>query len=318
MGGRHTRITALAVTVLALAGAPAAHATFHLMSVREVYPGSSGSATAQEAEYVELQMYSAGQNFVQGHTITVYNASGSETGSATFAADMAKGTNQSTLLAATPAAATQFGMTPDATLSAGSLNPIGGAACWESLDCVAWGNFKGSVLAPVGTPADPAGIPDGMALQRTIARNCPTLLEQGDDSDDSSLDFLNALPTPRPNSIVPPEHACASQAPDGGGSSKPGAAGGGQAAGRRPQTSIRRGPPHVSRRRSATFRFTSSQPNSTFLCRLDGRLFKRCHSPLTLRHLKLGQHLFRVKARAPGGATDRSAAVWSFRVLARR
>jgi hypothetical protein len=315
MGGQRIFTAVLTVTAALLAAAPAAHATFHLMSIREVYPGS---AAAPGAEYVELQMYSPGQNHVQGHTITVYDAAGAETGSATFAADVAQGANQSTLLAATPAAESQFGVAADVAMPASdSLDPAGGAACWESLDCVAWGSFHGSVLAPVGTPADPAGIPDGLALRRTIAPNCSTLLDGGDDSNNSAADLLDAIPAPRPNSVVPSEHAC-SQAAPGGNGGKPGSGGGGNAAGRRPQTSIRRGPPHVSRQRSATFRFVSDQPGSTFLCRLDGRPFRNCHSPFTLRHLRPGRHLFRVEARAPGGATDRSPAAWSFRVLPRR
>jgi hypothetical protein len=313
MRGRRILTAVLASTAALFVAAPAAWATFHLISIREVYPGSAASP---KAEYVELQMYSGGQNFVQGHTITVYDATGAETGSATFAADAAQGANQSTLLAATPDAKSQFGIVADASLDAGSLKADGGAACWESLDCVAWGDFKGSVLGPVGAPADPAGIPDGLALQRTIAPKCPTLLESGDDTNNSAADFFDATPAPRPNSVAPSEHACPlAAAPGSGGGGKPGA-GGGQAG--RPQTSIRSGPPRVSHNRTATFRFASSQPGSTFLCKLDNRRFKRCRSPHTLRGLRPGRHVFRVKARAPGGATDASPAVWAFRVLAGR
>lgn len=48
-----------------------ASAAFHIMKVVQVYAATSGS-------YVELQMYTAGQNFVNGHTITVYDAAGAE------------------------------------------------------------------------------------------------------------------------------------------------------------------------------------------------------------------------------------------------
>ncbi len=52
-----------------LASAVPAQATFHLMSIREVYPGS---AAAPESSYVELQMYAAGQEMVEhpwGHAV---------------------------------------------------------------------------------------------------------------------------------------------------------------------------------------------------------------------------------------------------------
>ena len=41
------------------------------MSIREVY-----AVPRIHDSYVELQMYAAGQNFVGGHSVTVYNASG--------------------------------------------------------------------------------------------------------------------------------------------------------------------------------------------------------------------------------------------------
>ena len=46
-------------------------ATFHEVSIREVFPGDS---TSPEAQYVELQSYSPGQNLVDGHMVWFYNA----------------------------------------------------------------------------------------------------------------------------------------------------------------------------------------------------------------------------------------------------
>jgi hypothetical protein len=307
-------VAALVALALGLAASPAS-ATFHLVSIREVYPGSVASPQAQ---YVELQMYASGQNLVGGHTLSFYDAAGSPSGSATFGGDVGGDANQSTLLAASPAAESQFGVLADVAMPGDSLDPSGGAACWESLDCVAWGSFHGSVLSPVGTPADPAGIPDGMALRRTIAPGCPTLLEGSDDSDNSAADFFDAAPAPRPNSVAPSERACVAQ---GGGAEAgrgPGAGGndGGNVAGR-PQTTIRSGPPRRSHRRRATFRFTSSQAGSSFLCKLDGAAFKSCRSPYVVRGLRPGAHVFRVKARVDGLA-DRTPATWAFRVLPKR
>ena len=313
-GRRGMPVAALAAT-LVLGIAPPAWATFHLISVREVFPGSGSSPQAQ---YVELQMYAGGQDHVQGHTLTFYDKSGGSSGSATFGGDVGAGATQSTILAASTAAESQFGVLADVSMPGTSLDPAGGAVCWEALDCVAWGSFKGSVLGPVGSPADPGGIPDGMALQRTIAPGCPTLLEAGDDSNDSATDFFDAAPAPRPNSVPPSERACATQA--GGGGAGAGQKGGGAGSGRatcRPQTTIRSGPPRASRKRTATFRFASSRPGSTFLCKLDRQRFKSCRSPYKVRRLKVGAHVFKVKASGPDGTTDRSPATWAFRVLPR-
>ncbi|HEX3173541.1 MAG TPA: hypothetical protein VHQ43_04890 [Solirubrobacterales bacterium] len=302
----------VAVTLVA---PPAAEATFHLISVREVFAGSSA---APQAEYVELQMYSGGQDLVGGHTLSFYDGAGASSGSASFGGDVANGANQSTVLAATPAAESLFGVAADTSMPADSLDPSGGAVCWESLDCVAWGSFHGTVLSAVGSPADSGGIPDGLALRRSIAPGCSTLLEAADDSDSSAADFFDAAPAPRPNSVAPSEHVCAAPGKEGGETGAGGGGGGaGKGAGGRPQTTIRSGPPHRSRRRTATFRFVSSKPGATFVCKLDGGRFKRCRSPYTLRGLAVGHHVFRVTARL-GGVADPSPARWAFRVLPRR
>lgn len=306
-----------AAIAVVLVAAPAAHATFHLISIREVYPGS---AAAPDSGYVELQMYASGQNLVKGHAVTVYDASGAAIGTFAFPANVTNSANQQTILVGDSGVQSAFGVEPDLTDPGLEIRRAGGAACWAgSIDCVSWGNFGGSTPSPSGTPADAGGIPDGMALRRTIEPRCPTLLEAGDDSDNSAADFAGAAPAPRPNSVPPSERACPTQA---GGGSEAGRGGGGAGAGpnsgRPPQTSIRRGPPRVSRSHTATFRFASSQPGSSFRCRLDRGPFRSCSSPYTARHLRPGRHLFQVAARAPGGAIDRSPAVWSFRVLAIR
>lgn len=313
MGGRRLVTSALVALAAALAWAPAAQATFHLMKVREVYPGSSASP---EAEYVELQMYAAGQNLVAGHSLDFLDTAGVQVGTAGFGADVANGANQSTLVAATPAAESQFGIVADTGMPGGSLDPAGGAVCWEAIDCVSWGSFHGSALSPTGAPADPLGIPDGMALRRTIAPGCPTLLEAGDDSDDSTADFADAFPAPSPNSVAPSEQACDSQEAAKNGDPSPGRGGpaGGAGRAKAPQTKIRRRPGRVTRDRTPSFRFASNLPRARFLCELDRRRFMTCHSPFTTPRLRPGPHVFRVEARAPSGATDRSPATWRFRV----
>lgn len=298
---------------LSFAPAPAA-ASFHLMQIREVYPGS---VVSTEAEYVELQMWASGQNLVAGHVVRSYDAAGNVTGTSSFAHDAAGGANQSTLLLATPQAEAQFGVAADASIAAGSLSPTGGAVCWEALDCVAWGSFGGALPSPAGTPAAPGGIPDGMALRRSIAGGCATSLDPADDNDNSAADFTVVFPSPRPNSVPPAEHACGTGV-TGGGPVGGGGIGGsegptGGAAGRI-DTLLLRKPPHRTRDHTPSFRFVADEPGAGFECKLDRKRYRRCRSPFTTKPLAAGSHRFLVRARADK-EVDPTPATWRFRVL---
>jgi hypothetical protein len=287
---------------------PAASATFHLMQIREVYPGSAASPGA---EYVELQMWAEDQNHVGGHLLRTYNAVGGVTGVDAFPADVPRGADQSTLVLATPEAEATFGFVADAGISpSGQLDPGGGAVCWESIDCVAWGNFSGTLPSPAGSPAAPAGIPDGMALRRTIAPGCATLLEPSDDHDNSAADFAPVFPAPRPNSVAPGERPCGGTAAGGSGGAAGGAAGRGA-----PATALRGKPPKRSRDRTPTFRFGADETAVAFECRIDSRPFRACRSPFTAGRLGLGHHLFRVRARDDSGLADPSPATYGFAVM---
>lgn len=297
----------LAVVTLAWGAAPA-RATFHEMSIREVYPGSIAQP---DAEYVELQMWAPGQNLVGGHWLKTYNASGGLLSTTTFANDVAGDANQSTILLATPAAESAFGVVPDTAMAPGQLDPSGGAACWaETIDCVSWGSFSGALASPAGSPAAPSGIPDGLALRRTISPGCATLLEPTDDRDNSAADFSPVFPGPRPNSVPPTEHACGSAGQQGsGGPSSQDERG-------TPQTTLKRKPPRKGRDRTPTFRFVADESGSTFQCKLDSRPFRPCRSPFTIAKLPLGQHTFKVRARDDSGTLDPSPATFSFKVTA--
>ena len=66
--------TTLKWSTLALLGvALPASATFHLIKIVEVFPGT---AVAPNAQYVVIQMYAGGQQFVAGHVITVFDRTG--------------------------------------------------------------------------------------------------------------------------------------------------------------------------------------------------------------------------------------------------
>ncbi len=313
---RPRRRAALAAAALALVVpaclAPAASATFHEMSVREIYPGSVADPNA---EYVELQMWAAGQNHVGGHVLRTYDAAGTAIAADAFGSDVPGGANQSTILIATPEAEAEFGIVADGALSpSGQLDPAGGAVCWENLDCVSWGGFAGSLPSPAGTPAAPAGIPDGMALRRTIAPGCATLLEPSDDRDNSAVDFSAVFPGPRPNSVAPTERSCGPAEQQAGSNNGPGS----QGARGAPQTTLKGKPPRRSHDRTPTFHFGADEAGSTFQCKLDSRPFRACGSPFTAARLSLGRHTFEVRARDGSGTLDPSPAVYSFKLIAKR
>ncbi len=298
------------ISLLLLQAWPApAGATFHEMWIREVY---AGSEAAKESQYVELQMWSPGQNFVGGHILKTYDASGGVTSTNTFAGDVPNGANQSTILLGTPAAEAEFGVSADTGLGNGkALDPAGGAVCWEALDCVSWGSFAGSLPSPAGSPA-PA-MPSGMALRRTIAPLCPTALDGGDDHDNSAADFSAVFPAPRPNSVPPSERLCG-----GSGGGFFGGGGGGGAGGQKkgaPQTKLRGKPAKKIHDRTPTFRFTANERGSIFQCKIDSKPFKGCRSPFTTKQLSFGPHTFKVRARDKSGKLDPSPASYSFKVV---
>jgi hypothetical protein len=308
-------ITAAALALAGLATvAPAASATFHLMQIREVYPGSVASPGA---EYVELQMWAPDQNHVGGHVLRTYDAAGAVTGSDSFLADVPRGADQSTMVLATPEAEAAFGFLADASLApSGRLDPSGGAVCWESIDCVSWGSFSGSLPSPAGAPPAASGIPDGMALRRTIAPGCATLLEPGDDRDNSAVDFAPVFPAPRPNSVVPTERPCSTGAgAAGGGTGSGGPAPAGRGA---PATTLAGRPPKRSRDRRPIFRFRADEADAIFECRLDAHPYRRCRSPFTAHRLSGGRHVFKARAVDDSGQADPSPATYSFTILPRR
>jgi hypothetical protein len=156
-------LAALAVLLLPVP----ASATFHLMKIVEVFAGTDAEPTAQ---YVMLQMYFAGQNFVAGHTVVVFAADGTRLGTFTFAMAVPNGANAAHILIATPDAEALFGVTADLEMAA-VIPAGGGAVCYDVIDCVAWGTFSAPSALPVppGSPFNvPTGLLAGMAMHRTL------------------------------------------------------------------------------------------------------------------------------------------------------
>lgn len=190
-----------------VATAPPAAADHHAIKIREVgLDGPGGS------DFVELQMYSAGQNFVSGHKLVIYDQTGTPT-DVPITADVTSGANQATILFASAG----FVGTPDFVLPNTLMTTSSGAACFVSsmfgpIDCVEWG---GGVAAVAADP--PATSPSaGQSIERSIAAGCATLLEAGDDTGSSAADFaVQPTPNPEPNSSTPNETPCAPGAPGG-------------------------------------------------------------------------------------------------------
>jgi hypothetical protein len=291
---------------LALAGlallAPPASASYHLMSIREVATDPAGA----DSSYIELQMYSSGQNLVNTHAVTFYTATGSLLATFTLTSNVPNGDNQRTILIGDTLTAGTPDFTYPALGDAILTYGPGGAACWDTIDCVSWGNFTGNASLPssAGTPA-PA-IPLANALRRKITPGCDTLLEAGDDTGVSSTDFSlitsSPLPAPRSNATTPTETACTG----GGGDNNP------------PDTQITKQPKAKTTKTTAKFKFTSTEANSTFKCKFDKGAFEDCSSPQKYKHLDPGKHKFQVVATDAAGNADGSPAKAKFKILKKR
>ncbi|MEO7197289.1 MAG: hypothetical protein ABIZ50_02335 [Solirubrobacterales bacterium] len=80
-----------------------------------------------------------------------------------------------------------------------------------------------------------------------------------------------------------------------------------------PETTITKTKINRAKRR-AKFAFISSEPGSTFECKLDKKPLKSCTSPTSYRRLKPGKHKFQVAARDVAGNLDLSPAVKKFKI----
>lgn len=185
MSKQMSQLAALAAMVFLSTQATAAQ---HLMKITEIYVGPAGDTNAQ---FVELQMYTGGQNQVQGHDIVIYDAADTIVGTFTFTSAVANGASQSYILIATDEAETRFGIAADLAMTA-VIPAAGGKACFNSFDCVSWGNYGGDATNPsaTGNPFNPsAGLEAGRAAQRDISAGNANQLEAGDDTGDSAADF---------------------------------------------------------------------------------------------------------------------------------
>jgi len=292
---RAGRLLLITVATLLFA-APSAQAAFHLMKVSEVFPGTNADVNTA---FIELQMFSAGQNLVSGHKVDYYTANGTLLGSYTITANVANSDDNRKILIGDTAAAGTPDFTVDQLGDALHAAAAGGAVCFPDgspPDCVSWGNFTGAAALPgqTGTPVAGA-IADGQSITRSTAPGCPNLLESGDDTDNSNVDFAQTAPNPENNSVAPPT-AC------GGGG------------GDEIDTEIDKGPDGKIERDKAKFKFSANLPGASFECKLDKGKFKSCESPKKYKNLDDGKHKFLVRAIDTLGTVDRSPAKAKFKV----
>jgi hypothetical protein len=85
-----------------------------------------------------------------------------------------------------------------------------------------------------------------------------------------------------------------------------------------PETTITKGPKAKTKKKQATFEFTSNEQGSTFECAVDGQALKApCTSPHTIK-VKRGRHEFEVRATDQAGNADGSPATDSWKVKKKR
>ncbi len=133
-----------------------------------------------------------------------------------------------------------------------------------------------------------------------------TIARANTDSTDLEYEYLHTGAEPKKicgvavNSLAPPVEP---PPPGGGGSDKT-----------PPQTTIKSGPGKKLAKGKAKLSFTSSEPGSTFACKLDKRKPAPCRSPKSYGGLKPGHHSFSVWATDAAGNRDPTPAKRGFRV----
>ncbi|HET6151673.1 MAG TPA: choice-of-anchor Q domain-containing protein, partial [Marmoricola sp.] len=84
-----------------------------------------------------------------------------------------------------------------------------------------------------------------------------------------------------------------------------------------PNTRLTAHPAHKVRTATVRFVFASTEPHSTFRCKLDKRAYKTCTAPHRIS-IGIGKHTFSVKAVDASGNIDPSAVTWKVQRLKKR
>ncbi len=278
-------LLALLACCASAAFAPPAFAGVEEIMVREVYAGGGTNNS-----YVVLQASVPEENDVTGSSLTAYGITGGVLGTGTFQGDVAHAESQMTLLVADSGYVDSqlAGPVPNVTMPSLNLNPSGGAVCWESFDCVSWGDFSGTTPSPTGENAPAMTSSQLYALNRNVNHGCPGALDADDDTDNSFADFSKRLPNPRNNNSTIAEIVCSA-----------------------PSAAIDSAPPNETLSTSASFSFHSFPDGVEIECRLRGEYFAPCESGTKdYSGMAEGVHQFQVRAR---NGTDPAGNPASFR-----
>ena len=221
MSLRRITLVFAALAAVAAVGASSAAANHHRLRITEVFGGVPGRENAQ---FVELQMFTAGQEVVHDASLNFFDPAGGALGSDVFPSDVANDADNAHVLAATPQAASFFGITPDMTMTdlinrpAGRLDYKGrpGSATPGLLDAFSWGGtgFTGDSTG-TGTPFAPLQL--GISAHRDLSGgSVPGELDTGDDTADSAADFVSGQPSPTNNAGATTDRATIVSRPGGG------------------------------------------------------------------------------------------------------
>jgi hypothetical protein len=192
-------------------------ASYQQTRISEVH--ADGDGLGPDHNFIELQFYADGQNLVGGHWVATYDNSGAILNKYMIPGNVPLGESQRTVLIV------ENGSDSGSDFQPGALQVptgvAGGGACYTDgdpaalpvtgIDCMAFG----AVPSLFGNPSPfgarallSTGLAPGQSLLRSIAPGCPTLLEAGDDTDNSAADFALGPPSPRVNSTAPTERPC--------------------------------------------------------------------------------------------------------------
>jgi hypothetical protein len=122
------------LAAFAMLWAQAASASFHIVSISEVYSDASGNV-----QYIVLQANAGGQQFLAGHRITTHQGSAAHT--FTFPADLPGDTSGRKFLVATQGFANLGIVTPDYVVPNGFLFQSNGSIDYAGVSTVAYGSL---------------------------------------------------------------------------------------------------------------------------------------------------------------------------------
>lgn len=149
------------------------------------------------------------------------------------------------------------------------------------------GNWKVTYSVPGGTIVAATQTKESGATSELSTANVPA--DPSDPCKDAFPPAQCAAPTPPPPGATPDTTA--------------------------PTAKITKGPKAKSTNTTAKFKFNSNEAGSRFECKLDKGKFKKCKSPKTYKKLKVGKHVFKVRAIDKAGNVGK-AVKRKFTVLA--